>query len=295
MTGRKVIITVAPTGGLATKADNPQLPTQPDEIAEDVVRCYEAGASIAALHARRADDEATCDPLIYRAMNELIRARCDIVINNSTGGGVNGDLLGWNESGYHEVHWAERLRGLDGGADMCTLDAMTTFASVGGREVLLATQPSRGRELAEGMRARGIKPEWEAFGPAHLVQEIATLIGDGYDSPPYFVNLVLGLDTVFQGALPYSPRNLQMMVDLLPERSLFTVSIVGDPDIDALVHALLLGGHVRVGLEDNLRNAVGEPATNLAVVERIVRVVRELGMEPATAAEAREMLGLERS
>ncbi|WP_330229583.1 3-keto-5-aminohexanoate cleavage protein [Nocardia sp. NBC_00508] len=294
MTGRKVIVTVAPTGGLANKADNPNLPTQPHEIAADVLRCYNAGASIAALHARRQDDEATCDPAVYRETNTLIRARCDIVINNSTGGGVNGDLLTWNESGYHEVSWAQRLRGLDGGADMCTLDAMTCFASVGDREVLLATSPSRGRELAEGMRAKEIKPEWEAFGPTHLAQEIAALIGGGYDSPPYFVNLVFGLDRVFQGALPYSPKNLQLMVDLLPQQSLFTVSAVGEPDTDALVHALLLGGHVRVGLEDNLRDAGGKPTTNLAAVQRIVRIVRELGMEPATAAEAREMLGLER-
>lgn len=294
MTGRKVIITVAPTGGLSTKRDNPNIPTQPGEIAEDVYRCYNAGASVAALHARRPDDEATCDPAVYAEINGLIRERCDIVINNSTGGGVNGDLLACNDAGYHEVRWAERLRGLDGGAEVCTLDAMTCFASVGGREVLLATPPSRGRELAELMREKAIKPEWEAFSPAHLVQEVATLIGEGYDQPPHFVNLVLGLHTVFQGAMPYSPKALQDMVNLLPAQSLFTVSAAGESQTDALVQGLLLGGHVRVGLEDNLSYAPGEPGTNLAFVERIVRIVRELGMEPATAAEAREMLGLAR-
>ncbi|TAM06602.1 MAG: 3-keto-5-aminohexanoate cleavage protein, partial [Pusillimonas sp.] len=94
MSKRKVIVTVAPTGGMASKKQNPDLPVQPAEIADDVYRCYNAGASVVALHARRASDsEATCDPQVYQRMNELIRAKCDIVLNNSTGGGVNGDML----------------------------------------------------------------------------------------------------------------------------------------------------------------------------------------------------------
>ena len=90
---RKVIVTVAPTGGMASKVQNPNLPTQPEEIAEDVVRCAKAGASVAALHARRPDDLATCDPVIYGRINKLIRSRCNIIVNNSTGGGVTGDMI----------------------------------------------------------------------------------------------------------------------------------------------------------------------------------------------------------
>ena len=94
MSKRKVIVTIAPTGGMAHKSQNPHLPTQPDEIAEDVVRCFNAGASVAAIHARRPDDGATCNPDIYRDINSRIRAAgCDIVINNSTGGGINGDMV----------------------------------------------------------------------------------------------------------------------------------------------------------------------------------------------------------
>ena len=93
MRKRKVIVTVAPTGGMATKNQNPYLPTQPQEIAEDVYRCYNAGASVVAVHARRADDEATCDPAVYSRINQLIRQKCDIVLNNSTGGGINGDMV----------------------------------------------------------------------------------------------------------------------------------------------------------------------------------------------------------
>ena len=91
---RKVIVTVAPTGGMAGKQQNPSLPTQPLEIAETVARCCELGASIAALHARgRSDDQATCDPAIYAEINALVRERCDIVINNSTAGGIDGDVI----------------------------------------------------------------------------------------------------------------------------------------------------------------------------------------------------------
>src|SRR5690554_5407468 len=93
MADRKVILTVAPTGGMADKSVTPHLPTQPQEIADDVVRCWEAGASVVAVHARRPDDLATCNPEIYREINDLVRSRSDIVINNSTGGGISGDMV----------------------------------------------------------------------------------------------------------------------------------------------------------------------------------------------------------
>ncbi len=292
MSARKVIITVAPTGGFATKAHTPYVPTQPEEIAEDVRRCVEAGASVAALHARRPDDEATCDGAIYRRINELVRARCDIVINNSTGGGVNGDMVAGSDR-ITDVIWSERLKGLDGGADMCTMDAMTFIATApDGREVVMKTPPSRATELAELMRLKGIKPEWEAFSPTHILQDAARLIAAGYDSGPHFFNLVFGLDTAFQGALPYTPKLLQMMVELLPAGALFNVSTIGPAQLHAMAHALILGGHIRVGIEDHLYLSPGVPGSNVQFVERAVRIVRELGLEPATTAEAREMLGL---
>ncbi|MGK9166675.1 3-keto-5-aminohexanoate cleavage protein [Inquilinus limosus] len=294
MATRKVIVTVAPTGGFAMKAHNPHLPTQPEEIAEDVVRCFNAGASVAALHARNADDSATCNPEIYRRINQLIRGRCDIVLNNSGGGGLNGDMARPVSDGLWEVALEERMKAADGGAEMVTLNAMTVLATLGGRDTLLTASPTRSREFAQRLRDRGIKPEWEAFSPAHLLQDMRTLIDEGLDEPPYFVNLCLGLHHVFQGAVPYSPKMLQVMVEFLPSQSLFTVSAAGDAQLPATVQMLLLGGHVRVGLEDNLHYRPGEPATNVQLVERIVRIIRELGMEPATPAEAREMLGLPR-
>ena len=293
MSKRKVIVTIAPTGGMASKKQNPNLPTQPKEIAEDVLRCYNAGASVVALHARRAsDEEATCDPAVYGEMNALIRDKCDIVLNNSTGGGINGDMIHQLNNGLWEIKFEERLKGMEApGAEMCTLDAQTICASFGGKEILVPTTPTRITELAEKMRERGIKPEWEVFSLEDIVQDVARAIKNGLDKAPYFINIVIGVNA-FQGALPYTPRILQMMVDHLPADSLFNVSGIGPAQLPATVQGILLGGHARTGLEDNLYFEQGVLATNVQLVERMVRIIRELGHEPATPAEAREMMGL---
>ena len=289
----KVIVTIAPTGGMASKKQSPHLPTQPQEIADDVLRCFNAGASVAALHARRAsDDEATCDPAVYTQMNTLIRQRCDIVLNNSTGGGINGDMVHQLNNGLWEINFDERVKGLQApGAEMCTLDGQTICASFGGKEILVPTTPTRMRHLAELMKARGIKPEWEVFSLEDIVQDLNRAIAEGLDEAPHFVNIVLGVNA-FQGALPYTPKILQLMVDHLPPNCVFNVSAIGTAQLPATTQALLLGGHVRVGLEDNLYYRQGELATNVQLVERMVRIVRELGFEPATPTEARQIMGL---
>ena len=289
----KVIVTIAPTGGMAGKKQNPNLPTQPEEIADDVLRCYNAGASMVAVHARRPDDLATCDPAIYRRINGLIREKCDIVINNSTGGGINGDMVREAANGYPEIMFEERIKGMEAGAEMCTLDPTTIVASFEGREILMNTSPERCRQLATMMKERGIKPEWEVFSPTHLLQDVQSCIAAGLDEPPYFINFVLGVNA-FQGAMPYTPRILQQMVDMIPKEAVFNVSAVGPHQLNAGVQSILLGGHVRVGLEDHLYYSRGRLATNVEQVERIVRIIRELGMEPATPAEAREIIGLPR-
>ena len=183
---------------------------------------------------------------------------------------------------------------MDAGAEMCTLDATTLNLSFEGREILMDTPLGKGRELAAGMKARGIKPEWEVFSPTHILQDVTTLIGEGHDDEPYFINLVMNVHRNFQNAMPFSPRHLQMMVDTLPKGAIFCVSGIGPSQLEANISALLLGGHARVGLEDNLYYRQGELATNLQLTDRIVRVIREMDMEPATPAEAREMMGLPR-
>jgi 3-keto-5-aminohexanoate cleavage enzyme len=288
---RKVILTIAPTGGMADKTVSVHLPTQPQEIADDVVRCWEAGASIVALHARRPDDGATCDPEIYGRINELIRSRCDIVINNSTGGGISGDMVREIAPGRKEIAFEERIKGTLAGAEMCTFDPHMQCMHRGDLELLLDTSWSRCLELADAMKTAGIKPEWEVMSLSDL-NWVKDLIALGYDQPPYYINIVLGTDKLMSGATPYTPRNLQRFVEDLPADALFCVSGVGPSQLPSSVHSLILGGQARVGLEDNIYLSRGRLATNLELVERMVRILREMNMEPATPAEARDMLGL---
>jgi len=291
MADRKVILTIAPTGGMADKTVTPHLPTQPEEIAADVARCYAAGAAVVAVHARRPDDGATCDPETYRRINDLIRERCDIVINNSTGGGISGDMITALPDGRQEISFAERIKGTMAGAEMCTFDPHIQCMHRDDLELLLDTSWSRCIELAEAMKARGIKPEWELMSLSDL-NWVSELIAMGYDEPPYYFNIVLGTNKLMSGATPYTPRNLQRFVEDLPRDSMFCVSAIGPAQLPAAVHSLILGGQARVGLEDNIYYARGRLATNVELVERMVRILAELNLEPATPAEARELLGL---
>jgi uncharacterized protein (DUF849 family) len=292
MSRSRLMITVAPTGGMASKAQNPALPTQPEEIAESVYKSYQAGACIAALHARRPDDQATCNADIYRDINSRVRAKCDIVINNSTGGGSSGDMLIERPDGLYENNFEERLKGCEAGAEMATFDGMTFVDVHGGKEILVVTPPSRCEALVKRMAERGIKPEWEVFAPSHILQDVTRLIDKGYDKPPYYINIVLGADKGFQGAMPYTHEVLNAMIAALPPHSIFCVSAIGPAQLPATTQAMLLGGHVRVGLEDNNYYRRGELATNEQLVARTARIASELGIEIATAAEAREILGL---
>jgi 3-keto-5-aminohexanoate cleavage enzyme len=286
---RKVIVTVAPTGGFLTKSQQPHIPTQPEEIADDVARCVSAGASVAALHARRPDDEATCDRNIYRQINKLVRERCDVVINNSTGGGVNGDML---VAGTNVISFDARREGLFAGADTCTMDGFTAYASTPIGEFLMDTPPSRIRQLLREMGELGIKPEWEVFNPSHLVSDMQQLTGEGFDEPPYIVNIVLGMDGVFQNALPYKPEILEDLVSWLPPQTVFTATLCGDLQMEAMAHALALGGHVRVGIEDVPFDRHGTPQSNLEQVQRAVALVEAMGLALATPSDARDILGL---
>jgi 3-keto-5-aminohexanoate cleavage enzyme len=288
----KVIVTVAPTGGMASKKQNPNLPTQPHEIAEQTYASYNEGASIVAVHARRPDDEATCSPEVYSDINNRIRAKCDIVINNSTGGGVNGDMVRTLRPGLEEIMFEERLKGCKGEhCEMVTFDCHTIMAMFNSRKLLMVTEPERCTQMAQLFKDVGVKPEWEVFSLSHILQDTTRLISEGFDKKPYYVNMVLGA-MGFQGGYPYSPKIVQMMVDHMPPDSIFCVSAIGPAQLPATTQAILMGGHVRVGLEDNNYYSRGRLATNQELVARTVRIIRELGAEPATAAEAREILNL---
>ena len=120
------------------------------------------------------------------------------------------------------------------------------------------------------------------------------MIGEGLDDDPPYVNMVLNCHRGFQGAMPYSAKTFQFMIDLLPKNAIFGVSGIGPAQLASSVQSVLLGGHARTGLEDNNYYAAGELATNQRLTERLVRIVRDLGFEPATPSEARDILGLSR-
>lgn len=288
---RSVVITVAPTGGTSTSAQSEHLPLQPDEIAQDVAQCAREGAALAALHARRPDGEATCDPAIYRRINELVRARCAVIVNNSTGGGTGGDLLTTRPDGRREIDFRQRVGAVGAGADMCTLGVQTASLRILGEDILMETSWEQCLELATRMRDAGIKPEWECYSHADLCL-VKKLLAAGADSPPYNLNLVFGTDSVFLGALPYRPAYLVGMVAELPGDTNFTVTAMGRDHLQATTQGLLLGGHLRTGLEDALYYSRGIRATNAALVRRAARLVEELGMQVATPAEARSILGV---
>jgi uncharacterized protein (DUF849 family) len=246
---------------------------------------------VVAIHARRPDGQATCDPETYRRINGLVRERCDIIVNNSTGGGVNGDMVATLPDGRREISFAERIKGTQAGAEMCTFDPQMLCVRFGDDELLQDTSWSRNVTLAEAMKEHGIKPEWEIMSLSDLVT-VERLIELGYDTPPYYINIVMGNHKNVSGTTPYTPKNLQRFVEDLPRDAIFCVSGICPAQLMSSVHSLVLGGHARVGLEDNIYYARGQLATNVQLVERMVRILRELNLAPASAAEAREMLGL---
>jgi uncharacterized protein (DUF849 family) len=195
--------------------------------------------------------------------------------------------------GLYESNFEERLKGCDGGAEMATFDGVTVVDTVDPeKEVVVITPPSRCETLIKRMTEKGIKPEWEVFSPEHILQDVTRLIKKGYDKPPYYINMVLGGEAGFQGAMPYSHDILAAMVKHLPPQSIWCISGIGPAQLPATTQALLLGGHVRVGLEDNHYYSKGVKATNLMLVERQVRIMTELGFEPMSPAESRDLLGL---
>lgn len=272
--GTPVIVTAATTGGIHGKEAHPDLPETPEEIGEAAAACRAAGAAIVHVHARHDSGERAFSTERFQAVQDAIRERTDdVIIQHSTGGtGVPASV---------------RRGGLrtDPPPEMASLDMGPT-----NRYEHLTAENTRAtvRSLAREMADRGIKPELEAFNNGHLNEVLGLLDEEPLGDPPY-VNLIFGPGTLS----PPSPRSLLTLVDTLPETAEFTVLGFGPHQVPLTTTSLLLGGHVRVGLEDNLYYREGErAASNAQLVERTVRIAEELGRPVATPAEAREILGL---
>ena len=276
----KLIITAALTGGLHGKEANPALPEQPREIIEDALRCREAGAAIVHLHARDVAGKGIGDVRIFSRINEGIRERSDLVIQNTTGG--TGIPVG------------KRMRSLDARPEMASLNMGTVVFFVEGNEATeelpFVNLRNEIEAFAGAMLERGIKPEMEVYNPS-MYGEVENLISKGLLAEPYYVNMVMNVGGM--GGYPGTAGNLVTMVEHLPPGALFNVSGVGRAQLPLNLMSIVMGGHLRVGLEDSVYYRRGELASgNAQLVERAVRLAGELGREVATPDEARSILGI---
>lgn len=268
----KLIITAAICGAEVTKAQNPAVPYTIAEIQREARLACEAGAAIIHLHVRQDDGTPTQDRARFEAAIAAIREVCpDVIIQPSTGGAV-----GMTDQ--------ERLAPTEiSGIEMATLDCGSV--NFGGDEVFINTENTIrffGRTLIE----RGIKPEIEIFDKG-MIDYAIRFAGQGIIRQPMHFDFVLGVQ------MSATARDLSFLVDSLPSGATWTVAGVGRHQFPMAALGIVMGGHVRVGFEDNVYLAKGIPAaSNGDLVARVVRIARELGRDIATPREARQILGL---
>lgn len=266
-----VIVTVAPTGPIATKADNPALPTAPEEIATAVEQAYRAGASVAHIHLRDENERPTADLDIARRTMDLIVQRCPILIQMSTGVGLS-------------VPFEEREKLVELRPRMATLNPCSM--SFGAGE--FRNPPNAVRRLAARMAELGIKPELEIYDTGHL-EACLRLWAEGLLAEPLQFSIVLGV----QGGMAATADNLLTMVRRLPPGSIWQVIAIGRANLELTAMGLALGGNARVGLEDTLYLRKGELApSNLALVSRTTRLAQALDLPLASVEEAEAVLQL---
>lgn len=269
----KLIITAAICGAEVTKDHNPSIPYTVEEIGREAEAAYRAGASVIHLHVRTDDGTPTQDKERFRACMEEIKRRCpDVIIQPSTGGAVGMS----NE---------ERLQPVELLPEMATLDAGT--CNFGGDDVFVNTENTI-KAFGTKMLEMGIKPEIEVFDKG-MIDMAIRLSKKGFIKAPMHFNFVMGVN----GGISASPRDVVFMAGSIPEGSTFTVSGIGRSQFEMAALSIIMGGHVRVGYEDNVYLSKGVLAkSNGELVEKVVRLAKELGREIATPAQARQILGL---
>jgi 3-keto-5-aminohexanoate cleavage enzyme len=269
------ILTVAPTGPMASKADNPDLPTQPDEIAAALADAYAAGAAVAHLHFRDEQDRPTADLKIAERTIKAIRAHCPILVQVSTGVGL-------------DVPFDQRAALVELRPEMATLNPCSM--SFGRGE--FRNPPAEVAALARRMLELGIKPELEVYDTGHL-EACLRLRDQGLLVDPLQFSLVLGV----AGGMAATAANLVLMKERLPEGCRWQVIAVGGRrNLELTAIGLALGGNARAGLEDTLHLRKGELAAgNTPLVERAAALVAALDQQVATVAEAAEILLPERA
>ncbi|HXW73657.1 MAG TPA: 3-keto-5-aminohexanoate cleavage protein [Steroidobacteraceae bacterium] len=291
MISTSVFITCAVTGSGDTVRKSPKVPVSPEQIAAAALEAHAAGAAIVHVHVRDpATGAPSRDAALFREVFERIRARNDEVIINLTGG-MGGDLLlGPDDAplkfaaGTDFVGPQERMAHISAlRPEIGSLDC----GSLNFDEALYGTTPRYLRAMAQEFRNRGVRPEIEVFELGHI--ELAKqLIAEGLIGPPALFQLCLGI----RYGAPATTEAMQAMRDALPPGVLWSAFGVGRMQMPMVAQAVLLGGNVRVGLEDNLYLEKGVPASNAQLVERAVAIVRMLGAHAESSAEARKRLEL---
>ena len=274
---RKLIIHVALTGNYSMKSANPHVPYGPEEIADDARKCFNAGASSFHIHARESDGKPSCRRELFEEIVAKVRAGCP------------GAIICVTTSGRVFKTFEQRSAVLD-----ITGDSKPDFASLSLGSMNFPKEPSINspemiESLARKMMEKGVRPELEAFETG-MVNHAAYLLRKGILGGPLHFNLFFGLP----GTMPGRMVDLVHQVSSLPRGSTWCAAGGGRFQLPVNAAAILMGGHVRVGLEDNLYydNEKAVPATNEMLVQRVARLAKELERPIAKPEEAREILGL---
>ncbi|MEV4709538.1 3-keto-5-aminohexanoate cleavage protein [Actinoplanes sp. NPDC049316] len=272
----KLIVNLCPTGMIPRKAKVPHVPTTPEEIAADVRRCRDAGASMVHLHARDSDEEPTWRPEMFSDILQAVAVEAPDMVLVVTTSGRN-----WNDFEKRSAS----LNITEPSPEMASL----TVGSMNFPTSASVNDPQMIESLATAMADRGIVPELECFDVG-MVNYANYLIDKGILRGPHYFNILLGS----RGTAEVSAANAAAFITALPKDATWAFAGIGRYQLTANTLAMSLGGHVRVGLEDNPYYDWSDrsPATNPRLVERVVRIARELGREPASPAEAREIIGL---
>lgn len=269
----KLIITAALTGAEVTRKEQPNLPLTPDEIAEAAYEAYKAGASMVHVHARDSEGNPTQDYEVYKEIKEKIEAKCPVIFQPSTGGAV-----------WHSPE--ERLQPVELKPEMATLSCGTCNF---GPDVFMNSEEYM-EKFARRMKELGVKPEIEVFERG-MINNALKLVKKGLVDMPLHFDFVMGVP----GAITAELRDLLYLVESIPAGSTWTVAGIGRFELPLAAAAITLGGHVRVGFEDNVYYSKGVLAkSNAELVERIVRLAKELGREVASPDEARAILGVKK-
>jgi 3-keto-5-aminohexanoate cleavage enzyme len=277
MAMNKLIITAAITGSRIPRSRTPYIPITPEEITRSAIECWEAGASVVHIHVRNPETGiGTQDMELFRQVIEPLREKTDLILCLTTSG-----IPGFN------LPTQERLQVLDFKPELASLDAGSI--NLGGS--IFVNTPEFLEEAAQRMREKGVKPELEIFDVGMIVTCLRMRNQGFFDDPLHF-QFVLGTPW----GSPGTPRSLFHMCEMIPEDATWSVIGVGRTHLPMSMMALVMGGHIRVGMEDNIYYRRDQLVRrNAQFVERIARIAGAYGREIASPDEAREILSLRKN